>query len=69
MPQKAPGKSHREGITLIQLTRMFPDDQTAERWFIEQRWPDGVHCPACGIDQHPGAAYAQAAGLSLPGLP
>ena len=48
MPQKAPGKSHREGITLIQLTRMFPDDATAERWFIEQRWPDGVHCPACG---------------------
>ena len=48
MPQKAPGKSHREGITLIQLTRMFPDNETAERWFIEQRWPDGVHCPACG---------------------
>ena len=46
---KAPGKSDRKGITLIELTRMFPDDATAERWFIEQRWPDGeVHCPACG---------------------
>ena len=48
MPHKAPGKSHREGITLLQLTRMFPDNETAERWFIAQRWPDGVHCPACG---------------------
>ena len=48
MTHKAPGKSHREGITLIQLAKMFPDDETAERWFIEQRWPEGVHCPACG---------------------
>ena len=48
MTQKAPGKSHREGITLLQLTRMFPDNETAERWFIAQRWPDGVYCPDCG---------------------
>ena len=27
---------------------MFPDDETAERWFIEQRWPNGVCCPKCG---------------------
>ena len=27
---------------------MFPDDETAERWFIEQRWPNGVCCPECG---------------------
>ena len=42
---KAPGKSDRKGITLIELTRMFPDDAAAERWFIEQRWPD-VRCIA-----------------------
>ena len=48
MAHKAPGKSHRKGITLIELTRMFPDDAAAERWFVEQRWPDGVHCPDCG---------------------
>ena len=48
MTQKAPGKAHREGITLMQLADMFPDDATAEGWFIKQRWPDGVHCPACG---------------------
>ena len=27
---------------------MFPDNETAEQWFIQQRWPDGVCCPACG---------------------
>ena len=48
MTQKAPGKANREGISLMQLANMFPDDATAEGWFIKQRWPDGVHCPACG---------------------
>ena len=48
MTQKAPGKSHRKGITLAKLFRMFPDDATAEKWFAEQRWPDGPHCPYCG---------------------
>ena len=48
MARKAPGKAHRKGITLIELTRMFPDDAAAERWFIGQRWPDGITCPACG---------------------
>ena len=48
MAQKAPGKHHREGLSLVQLTRMFSDDVAAERWFVEARWPDGVHCPRCG---------------------
>ena len=29
---------------------MFPDNATAEQWFVEVRWPDGVHCPHCGSD-------------------
>ena len=45
---KAPGKSHREGISLIEIMRRFPDDATAETWFIERRWPDGINCPHCG---------------------
>ena len=45
---KAPGKSHREGISLVEIMRRFPDDATAEAWFIERRWPAGVHCPHCG---------------------
>ncbi|MYH37726.1 MAG: transposase, partial [Rhodospirillaceae bacterium] len=45
---KAPGKAHRTAISLIEIMRMFPDNETAEAWFAKNRWPDGVHCPACG---------------------
>ena len=34
---KAPGKSYREGISLDKLFQMFPDDATAEKWFVDQR--------------------------------
>ena len=27
---------------------MFPDDATAETWFIAHRWHDGIRCPRCG---------------------
>ena len=45
---RAPGKANRKGITLKQLTRMFPDDATAEQWFERVRWPNGPKCPYCG---------------------
>ena len=48
MGQKAPGRAHREGISVIELTRLFPDDDAAEKWFERQRWPDGIWCPDCG---------------------
>ena len=48
MGQKAPGKSHREGISLIELTDMFPDEAAATEWFEALIWPDGRHCPRCG---------------------
>ena len=48
MAQKGPGKAHREGLTVIELFKLFPDDATAEQWFEEQRWPDGRFCPDCG---------------------
>ena len=48
MTQAAPGKSHRKGLTLVQIMRKFPDDATAEKWFAESRWPNGPHCPSCG---------------------
>ena len=55
MAQNAPGKHHRKGISLIEILRKFPDDATAEAWFIQQRWPEGAHCPHCGSlnVQHP----------------
>ena len=51
MPCKAhtaPGKSDREGISLVKLVRMFPNDDAARRWFEKQIWPQGPHCPKCG---------------------
>ena len=50
MAQKAPGKHYRNGMTLAQLLKKFPDDTTAEQWFIDTRWPNGVHCPKCDSD-------------------
>ena len=50
MAKKAPGKHYRKGVTITQLIRMFPDNATAEAWFIQQRWPNGVHCLKCGAD-------------------
>lgn len=47
-PPKAPGKFYRKGLSLAQLFKMFPDDETAERWLVQQRWPDAVGCPKCG---------------------
>ena len=48
MTQKAPGRSHRTGMTVMELLRKFPDDAAAEAWFEAQRWPDGRFCPDCG---------------------
>ena len=48
MAQKAPGKHFRNGISLGDIFKMFPDNETAEAWFVEQRWPDGIACPYCG---------------------
>ena len=45
---KAPGKSHRRGLTFLQVSDMFRDEDTARDWIASQRWPDGPHCPRCG---------------------
>ena len=48
MTNKAPGKSKRQGISISQFFKMFPDDKSAEDWFIKKRWSNGVACPGCG---------------------
>lgn len=48
MAYKAPGKHYREGVSLIKLLRMFPNDQAAEKWFESRIWPDGPYCSHCG---------------------
>ena len=48
MAHKAPGKSDREGITMMQLSDMFPTEESARKWFEACVWPDGRYCPQCG---------------------
>ena len=49
MAKKAPGKAHREGLTLVQLMDMFPTEEAATAWFESAIWPDGErYCGKCG---------------------
>ena len=49
MAHKAPGKHHREGMSLVQLMDLFPTEEAAHDWFVEQRWSKTErHCPRCG---------------------
>ena len=48
MAYQAPGKHFRDGISLFKLFRMFPTNEAAEQWFIEQRWGDEIACVRCG---------------------
>ncbi len=45
---KAPGRSHRSGISIMKLTEMFPNEESARVWFESHVWPDGRDCPRCG---------------------
>ena len=44
----APGKSGREGVTVMQMADMFPTDEAAREWFEAKIWSKGRHCPRCG---------------------
>ena len=48
MAKKAPGKAHREGISIMELGEMFPDEESARKWFEAHVWPTGLCCPRCG---------------------
>ena len=52
MTNKGPGRTDREGLTVMELFRIFPDDQTAEKWFEARRWPDGIRCSDCGCERY-----------------
>ena len=45
---KAPGKSHRKGLTLLQIAEKFGTEEKAREWLESLRWPDGPTCPYCG---------------------
>ena len=49
MAKGGPGKAYREGISLMELADMFPDEEAATKWFEGLIWPNGQrHCPRCG---------------------
>lgn len=49
MAHKAPGRSDRHGISVMELFKMFPDEAAARTWLENIRWPEGNrHCPHCG---------------------
>ena len=41
-------KSHRESISIFRLQDMFPDEDSARKWFEDLVWSDGRYCPRCG---------------------
>ena len=59
MAKKAPGKAHREGLTVVELMDMFPTEEAATEWFESVIWPDGRHCPKCGSVRTREATHAK----------
>ena len=47
MSKAAPGKYYRKGISLMQAMERFGDNEKAEAWLVECRWPDGIRCAYC----------------------
>ena len=35
-------------LSLLQIIRKFPDNESAEQWFIKRLWKNGVECTHCG---------------------
>ena len=58
MAHAAPGKSDREGVTMMQLCDMFPTEESAREWFESRVWPTGRHCPRCGSTRTREASHA-----------
>ncbi|MDE2674466.1 MAG: IS1595 family transposase [Paracoccaceae bacterium] len=48
---KAPGKSYRKGISIFELSEMFPTEESAVKWFEEMLWPNGRKCGHCGSEE------------------
>ena len=48
--KSGPGKSFRQGLTLMGAAELFSDRVQAEAWFVAKRWPNGIKCVDCGAD-------------------
>ena len=47
MAHSAPGKHYRDGLSAFELFEMFPDEDSAHRWFEGLLWPNVRECPRC----------------------
>ena len=45
---KAPGRAHREGLSIIELMKIFPNEEAATKWFEDAVWAGGRCCGKCG---------------------
>ena len=41
----------RSTISTFQLFEMFPDQETARVYLESRLWPNGAHCPQCGLGE------------------
>lgn len=49
MAKSGPGRTHRQGIGVLELLDMFPDEESAREWFESIRWTgDERPCARCG---------------------
>ena len=63
MAQQAPGKSHRKGISVMQMAEMFATEDAAVEWFENLHWPAGkMACVRCGSEK----AYRVKSGKPMP---
>ena len=53
------GRTDRQGISLLELAEMFPDEESAREWFEARIWPDGRRCPRCGSANTHVASHAK----------
>jgi hypothetical protein len=63
MAKHAPGKHFRNGLSILEVTRMFPNDEAAEKWTAQCRLGDTPACPNCESEnvqtgaKHPSQHY------------
>ena len=63
-----PKEKKRKQLSLMAVVEMFDTEEKAEKWFIENRWPDGVKCPHCGSDNIATVKKSQTPTISLSDL-
>ncbi len=60
---KGPGKNHRKGISLMELSDRFPNEDVAVAWCESVAWPEGeIACLKCGSTN----AYRIKSGKPMP---